>query len=111
MKDRSHFVITLLTDKFPQALRLAMEYIVALGASFLLGIVIVKGWGLMLLNRNQESPALEIPMSVPYAAIPVGFMLMLIFLWTGLLIHRFGGDEPRQEKKEASPETITEGLL
>jgi TRAP-type C4-dicarboxylate transport system permease small subunit len=43
---------------------------------------------LALLNRNQESPALGIPMSIPYAAIPLGASLMLIFLWLELITRR-----------------------
>ncbi len=67
----------------------------------LLGIVIDKGWGLALLNRNQESPALGVPMSVPYSAVPLGASLMLMFLWTGSAhqvatagLLRAGGDGP-----------------
>ena len=54
----------------------------------MLCVVLAKGWGLALLNRNQESPALGVPMSVPYAAVPLGAMLMLIFVWTSLIIKR-----------------------
>ncbi|MCE5283782.1 MAG: TRAP transporter small permease [Deltaproteobacteria bacterium] len=107
MKDRAHFAITILTDKFPKALRTGLEYAVAAGTSLLFGVVIVKGWGLTLLNQNQESPALEIPMSIPYAAIPLGFTLMLVFLWTDLLIKRCAKDE----LKTATHGSITEDLL
>lgn len=91
MKDRSHFTITILTDKFPAAVRAWLEVIVALGASALLAVVIGKGWGLTLLNRNQISPALGVPMSVAYLPVPLGATLMLLFLWTDLLLRRHGG--------------------
>jgi TRAP-type C4-dicarboxylate transport system permease small subunit len=91
MKDRSHFTITILTDKFPAAVRTGLEVGVALGATALLGVVIGKGWSLTLLNRNQISPALGVPMSVAYLPVPLGATLMLLFLWMDLLLRRHGG--------------------
>ena len=91
MKDRSHFTITILTDKFPAAVRTGLEVIVALGATALLGVVIGKGWSLTLLNRNQISPALGVPMSVAYLPVPLGATLMLLFLWMDLLLRRHEG--------------------
>ncbi len=86
VKDRSHFTITILTARFPAPVRGWLQVGIALGTSLLLGIVIDKGWSLTLLNRNQESPALGVPMSIPYSAVPVGAMLMLAFVWLDLLI-------------------------
>ena len=91
MKDRSHFTITILTDKLPTAVRTGLEVVVVLGATALLGVVIGKGWSLTLLNRNQISPALGVPMSVAYLPVPLGATLMLLFLWMDLLLRRHGG--------------------
>jgi len=87
VKDRSHFTITILTSRFPPSVQSGLRVGIAVGASLLLGIVIDKGWTLTLLNRNQESPALGVPMSIPYAAVPVGAMLMFAFVWLDLIIH------------------------
>jgi TRAP-type C4-dicarboxylate transport system permease small subunit len=92
MKDRSHFTITILTAKFPAAVRAWLEVVVALGATALLAVVIGKGWGLTLLNRNQISPAMGMPMSVAYFPVPLGATLMLLFLWTDLLLKRQEGN-------------------
>jgi TRAP-type C4-dicarboxylate transport system permease small subunit len=86
VKDRSHFTITILTSRFPAAMRAWLQVGIALGTSLLLGIVIAKGWSLSLLNQNQESPALGVPMSIPYSAVPVGATLMLTFVWLDLII-------------------------
>ncbi len=91
MKDRSHFTITILTAKFPAPVRAWLDVVVALGATALLAIVIDRGWNLTLLNRNQISPALGVPMSLPYLAVPVGATLMLLFLWMDLVIKRHEG--------------------
>jgi TRAP-type C4-dicarboxylate transport system permease small subunit len=102
VKDRSHFTITILTSRFPAFVRVWLQVGIALGTSLLLGIVIDKGWRLTLLNRNQESPALGVPMSVPYSAVPVGAMLMLAFVWLDLIIQwreGRGADNRREESR------------
>lgn len=104
VKDRSHFTITILTSRFPAFVRLWLQVGIALGISLLLGIVIDKGWGLTLLNRNQESPALGVPMSIPYSAVPVGAMLMLVFLWLDLLINWRGGRGTEEGTRESRAE-------
>jgi TRAP-type C4-dicarboxylate transport system permease small subunit len=88
MKDRSHFTITILTAKFPAPMRAWLDLVIALGATALLAIVIDNGWSLTLLNRNQISPALGVPMSIPYLAVPLGATLMVLFLWMDLVIKR-----------------------
>ena len=95
MKDRSHFAITILTARFPAPVRAWLEVVVALGATALLAIVIDKGWSLTLLNQNQISPALGVPMSIPYLAVPLGATLMVIFLWMDLAIKRQDGPDRR----------------
>jgi TRAP-type C4-dicarboxylate transport system permease small subunit len=101
VKDRSHFVITILTARFSVSVRAWLEAGIALGTSALLYVVIDRGLGLALLNRNQESPALGVPMSVPYAAVPLGAMLMLVFLWLDLIV-KWG-------ETGASSQTVEEG--
>jgi TRAP-type transport system small permease protein len=101
MKDRTHFAITILTTRFPVSVRGWLEIMIALATSGLLFIVMREGWGLALLNRNQESPALGVPMSLPYMAVPLGAALMLIFLWTDLIIKRHGEAESQPVAREA----------
>ena len=103
MKERTHFAITMLTDKFPAFLRTWLEVGVALATSVLLSVVIYKGWGIVLLNRNQDSPALGVNMSIAYAAIPLGTMLMLVFLWTDFIIKRYNRDAAQQLTKRKHP--------
>jgi len=94
MRDGAHFRITILADKFSPALLRAAEVGIGLLTSLVLGIVIVKGWGLTLLNQNQESPALGVPMSLPYLAVPLGAAVMLIFTWTSLFLRWHGSQDP-----------------
>lgn len=94
MRDGGHFQISLLVDRFPPALRRPVELGIALLTSAILLIVIVKGWGLTLLNQNQESPALGVPMSIPYLSVPLGAAVMLIFTWTSLILKWRGPQAP-----------------
>jgi TRAP-type C4-dicarboxylate transport system permease small subunit len=105
VKDRTHFTITLLSKRFPPLLRPYLELAIALATTILFCIVIREGWGLVLLNRNQESPALGVRMSVPYMAVPVGTMLMLIFLWLDLIINWGGAGASQKTTEETVPRT------
>lgn len=86
-KDRTHFAITMFTERFPAPARKGLEVAVALGTTWLLGLMIREGLYVAELNHIQESPAIGVPMSVPYMAIPVGAALGIIFVWLDLLIH------------------------
>jgi TRAP-type C4-dicarboxylate transport system permease small subunit len=53
----------------------------------------VLGWAgarFALLNFDQESPALEIPMAIPYSAMAVGAVLLALML----MLARLGGETP-----------------
>jgi TRAP-type C4-dicarboxylate transport system permease small subunit len=71
--------ITILYEKLPpgaaRVVRLAAE---ALVLGFFL---VMAAWGLQqtLINVRQTSPALGLPMAIPYAALPAGFALMFLF--------------------------------
>ncbi len=45
----------------------------------LLALIAVQGTKLAILNLSQISPTLSIPMGLPYAAIPICALLMLIY--------------------------------
>lgn len=67
--------------------RLARTVRVA-GLGIALGVFGVMGWyGFVLarFNMRQSSAALEWPMGVPYAAVPVGSALLVLFLLEALL--------------------------
>ena len=44
---------------------------------FFLGIMIYFGTAQTLANYHQRSPAMQLPMCYPYAALPLGFLIML----------------------------------
>lgn len=86
-RDRAHFAVTMAVSKFPGPLQKATAILIAVGASFVFYIMIVEGWGLVVMNQNQQSPAIGVQMSYPYLAIPLSGLLMLIFTWADLIMH------------------------
>jgi TRAP-type C4-dicarboxylate transport system permease small subunit len=45
---------------------------------FFLGLMIFFGTDQTIANAAQRSPAMQIPMCYPYAALPLGFLMMLL---------------------------------
>jgi len=76
----THIVIDFLTAWYsPRLKRIAA--LVSWGC-VIVGVAIMFVLGMQLIGapsvRFQKSPAMEIPMTVPYAAIPVGSVLMMV---------------------------------
>ncbi|MDI6726588.1 MAG: TRAP transporter small permease [Smithellaceae bacterium] len=66
-----------LINVFPAPLkRFAVETVLLFSLLFL-AIVFAYGIKLTIMNHAQFSPAMEIPMSLPYAAIPIGALFMI----------------------------------
>lgn len=61
------------------------------------GLLINAGIDLAMLLHRQSSPAFEIPMSIPYAAQPVGFALVLLLV----ALARLAGRPPQVSAGEA----------
>jgi TRAP-type C4-dicarboxylate transport system permease small subunit len=80
-----HIGVTFLMDKLRGGKKLAADRLVQ---SALIGFLAVIGWegaSLTVFNASQLSAAMEIPMSIPYAAIPVGAAMMIIEQLAGML--------------------------
>jgi TRAP-type C4-dicarboxylate transport system permease small subunit len=86
LKKGQHIAVTFVAERFPKRIR-AMA---ALGGDIfvgaLLAVILWGGMYLVLLTRNQLSPAMRLPMSLPYMAIPTGSAVMLFHVLTS--IHR-----------------------
>ncbi len=66
-----------LVNVFPPRLkRFSIEAVLVFSLLFLT-VVMIYGIKLTIMNHSQVSPAMAIPMSWPYAAIPVGALLMI----------------------------------
>lgn len=78
-RDRAHFFVDALVDLLPLRARRVVAITVGVFSSIFLLVISWAALELALGNSVQTSPVLGLPMSVPYFALPVGFILMAIF--------------------------------
>lgn len=92
---RMHVGFSALVDGLPRGpRRVARTAAVALAIA-LFGCMAWYGFRLARFNMRQVSAALEWPMGVPYAAIPVGALLLVLFLLEELVrVVRGGAEAP-----------------
>jgi tripartite ATP-independent transporter DctP family solute receptor len=80
-KRGEHIAVTIFTDRFLPGRKFV--FAAFLVDVFILIILVVMLWGgvtLVMLTRMQTSPALRIPMAIPYLAIPIGSIIMIVHL-------------------------------
>jgi len=82
LKRGEHIAVTFFADKLPKGIQLWMPLVVQISIAALLGVIFWGGLYLVIITRHQLSPALRIPMSWPYMAVPVGFLIMLFHEFT-----------------------------
>lgn len=73
-----HMAMSLLDGTRSPTLRRLGRLVVHLCVAGLCVALIIWGWPVALENLRQLSPAIRLPMTVPYLAIPVGAALLLI---------------------------------
>ncbi|MCJ7593829.1 MAG: TRAP transporter small permease [Desulfobacterales bacterium] len=90
LKRGEHIAVTLFLDRFPKSLAHLSVILGRTALLLILGVMVVGGIKLVLITRVQISPALRIPMAVPYLALPVGSAVMLFHVITSFF-HKPGG--------------------
>jgi len=74
-----HVGISYLIEKSPKFLSITLEAIAYLFILGFLIVLVIFSTKQTILNTRQISPAMRIPMAIPYAALPVGFAIMVLF--------------------------------
>jgi TRAP-type transport system small permease protein len=82
----SHFAITLIIDKIHGNLGRVLRKIAQIMVFIFFVIVVVQGMILLSGLEGQTTPAMQIPMSIPYMAIPIA---CLIIVFEGLVMFFF----------------------
>ena len=78
-KRGEHIAVTLFTDRFlPGRKSVVTDFMVDIFVAIILVVIFWGGISLVLMTRSQISPALRIPMAIPYLAIPIGSAIMMI---------------------------------
>jgi len=77
LKRGEHIAVTFFTNKFPKRIQIDSLLLVQIFIVVFLGIIFWGGFCLVIITRHQLSPAMRIPMSWPYMAVPIGSLIML----------------------------------
>jgi TRAP-type C4-dicarboxylate transport system permease small subunit len=80
LRDGGHIAVTTLVDALPPGPKAVALWLRDLAILATAGVLAWAGVGFALLNHDQESPALEIPMSIPYASLAIGAVLLALML-------------------------------
>ncbi|MFC1563272.1 TRAP transporter small permease [candidate division KSB1 bacterium] len=87
VKKNAHFGVDILVRKLKPKFQKKLYIISSLFILFFLSVIIFKGTNLTINNWTQLSPAMRIPMSFPYAAVPVSSVLMCIYIVKNIITH------------------------
>lgn len=80
LREGAHLSVDLLVQRFSPAHQRRIEIAGRVLTAVLLGFVLYSGIQVTQVTHAQQSPALGLPMSGVYAAVPVGAALMLLEL-------------------------------
>ena len=79
--------ITSLTDNLPAKASAFVQTISYLMVLIFLCFVTYYGFDQALMNQSQVSSTMNIPMSIPYLALPIGFLIMVLVTIEQLIEH------------------------
>lgn len=79
-KNEAHINITLAVTPLPMAVQRGIRLLANLVILGFLGVLIYSGSLVTRITAAHRSTALQIPMAVVYAALPVGAALMMLYL-------------------------------
>jgi TRAP-type C4-dicarboxylate transport system permease small subunit len=83
LKRSQHIAVTFFVERFlTEGKRMVAALLAELLVLVLLAVVLLGGVHLVGLTRHQLSPALQIPMAIPYLAVPIGAGIMIIHVLT-----------------------------
>jgi len=77
LKRGEHIAVTFFTNKFPKRIQIDSFLLVQIFIVVFVGVILWGGICLVMITRHQLSPAMRIPMSWPYMAVPIGSLIML----------------------------------
>lgn len=102
-----HIGVTFFMERLPTGLQKPARGLTQAGMILFLGILCWQGILFSLFNADQISPALEISMIIPFGAIPVGSLMMILVMLAQMLDLFFPGSEGPgtacRQPREATP--------
>ena len=102
LKRGEHIAVTYLAERLPPGLHRPVLLLSGICVGAILAVVLWGGVRLVIVTHSQLSPALQIPMSVPYMSVPVGAGIMLIHLLASFFEDRPDGGASRPDTVEVT---------
>ncbi|MEE4352499.1 MAG: TRAP transporter small permease [Desulfatiglans sp.] len=91
LKRGEHIAVSLLVERLPKRVERAVVQAARLSVALILVVILWGGITLVSVTSLQTSPALRIPMAVPYLALPINSGIMLLHIIVALM---HPSDEP-----------------
>lgn len=88
VRRNGHIRVGFLVEKLPPRLKCIWRTFVDIIILILFLTLVYTGINSTLFNHGQESPGLQIPLSIPYSVIPFVFAIAAIFVLEKLLKHK-----------------------
>lgn len=104
MRYGRHIGVTVLIERLPPRVGRLLSPFIDLAMVVFLAVMAQEGFRLAVKNAAQYSPAMELPMLIPYLAIPVGAALMILEIAASLL-QKFFPTEAGSMRK-AAPDVL-----
>lgn len=92
-RDDSHMSMNFVVQQMPEKLRAIVDIISKVIISIFMIITMRQTIIIMKITASQTSPSLQIPMSLIYFSLFVGFALMLLDFATRIMLRRREGDK------------------
>jgi len=78
-KEKGHIAMEFVISRFGINLRRKIEFILTLVCLLVFIILFIFGFQITLRNIAQLSATMQISMAIPYSAIPIGFLLLILY--------------------------------
>lgn len=85
VKRGDHIAVTLFLEKMPHKFSNKLLILARISVAIILTVMTWGGINLVIITSAQISPALRVPMAVPYLAVPIGSGIMLFHMLTFIL--------------------------
>ena len=85
LKRGEHIAVTFFLDNFPKRAAGVLTRVAQISILLILAVMVWGGIKLVLVTSAQISPALRIPMAIPYMALPIGSVIMLFHLMSSIM--------------------------